>query len=121
MKNTPRVSKWHATPLGAAAEAAAAIKIAKYADLTADCIFLPLTFESMSPIISEVLRFIRHLGRRISESFKDISSGIVLIQRLSMAILRLNAVLFEEPFPLPTSMNQRRVDTHSFLPPALFK
>ena len=86
---------------GAAAEAAASRKTAKYVDLTSAYTFLPLAFETLGPINHDALCFLSELGRRLTQQSGDIREGSFLFQRLSVVIQRFNAVAFRGSFPDP--------------------
>jgi len=77
---------------GAAAEAAADRKTAKYAPLTQAYLFVPIAAETMGAINSEGTEFLDDLGRRITQVTDDNREKAFLYQRLSMLIQRYNAV-----------------------------
>ena len=81
-----------------AAEAAAQRKESKYAEIMRSHLFYPLAFETMGPINSVGLEFIRDLGHRISRVTDDPRETSFLFQRLSVAIQRFNAVVFSNSF-----------------------
>jgi hypothetical protein len=82
----------------AAAEAAAQRKEIKYAEISQTHLFYPLAFETMGPINSVGLDFIRDLGHRISCVTDDPRETSFLFQRISVAIQRFNAVVFSNSF-----------------------
>jgi len=77
---------------GAAAEAAANRKTAKYAPLTLACSFIPTAAETMGAINSDGITFLDDLGRRITKVTDDNREKAFLYQRLSVLIQRYNAV-----------------------------
>jgi hypothetical protein len=81
-----------------AAEAAAQRKESKYAEIANCHLFYPLAFETMGPINSLGLEFIRDLGHRISRATDDPRETSFLFQRLSVAVQRFNAVVFSNSF-----------------------
>ena len=86
---------------GAAAEAAAERKAAKYVDLTRELLFIPVAIETFGPICFEGQTFIRDIGKRISVITSDPRETSFLFQRLSIAIQRFNAVGFAGAFTEP--------------------
>jgi hypothetical protein len=52
----------------------------------------------MGPINAEGLSFLQELGRRITLATGDPREGSFLIQRVSMAIQRYNAIAFHSTF-----------------------
>ena len=60
-----------AVEVGAAAEAAASRKEAKYSQIINSHIFIPLAFETLGPINSKGAAFLSELGRRISTCTGD--------------------------------------------------
>ena len=54
--------------------------------------------ESFGPICAEALNFLSELGRRISVVTGDMRETTFLFQRLSIAIQRLNCILFKSSF-----------------------
>jgi hypothetical protein len=85
---------------GAAAEGAAVNKIAKYQDIIRSHIFVPLAIESMGTINKDGLAFIHEIGRRLSSVTGDNRETAFLLQRLSIANQRYNAVAIRGCFPL---------------------
>ena len=79
---------------GSAAELAANRKEEKYVELTTTHTFVPLAFETLGPICSKALVFLRELGRRLTLATDDNRETVFLFQRLSIAIQRFNAVCF---------------------------
>src|SRR5277367_1804634 len=86
---------------GGAAEAAAEKKEAKYAELAKIYQFVPIACETMGPMNSKALQFVSECGRRISAVTGDHREGSFLLQRISMAIQRFNAVRFKGSFIEP--------------------
>ena len=60
--------------------------------------FLPLAFETLDPICSKALAFLKELGRRLTLATDDKRETVFLFQRLSVAIRRYNAVCFADTF-----------------------
>jgi hypothetical protein len=83
---------------GSAAELAATRKEEKYVELTTTHTFVPLAFETLGPICSKALVFLRELGRRLTLATDDKRETMFLFQRLSVAIQRFNAVCFAGTF-----------------------
>ena len=88
----------NASAAGAAAEAAAIRKTAKYGTVALNHIFIPLAIETLGPLGSEALSFFADLGRRLSLSSDDPRETCYLFQRLSMLVQRYNAVAFRGSF-----------------------
>jgi len=86
------------TSPGAVAEAAAARKSAKYAELTTTHSFVPIAVETMGPICSEAVAFITELGRRLTLRTENPRETQFLFQRVSILIQRYNAVAFRGAF-----------------------
>ena len=87
---------------GAAAEQAAERKTTKYIHLMDRYTFVPIAVETLGPINQEGADFLAHLGRLISGVTGDSREHSFLLQRISMAIQRFNAVCFKGTFA-PTS------------------
>ena len=83
---------------GSAAELAASRKEEKYVDIATTNIFLPLAFETLNPICSKALAFLKELGRRLTLATEDKHETVFLFQRLSVAIQRCDAVCFADTF-----------------------
>jgi hypothetical protein len=83
---------------GSASEIAASRKEEKYIDLATMHTFVPLAFETLGPICSKALTFLRELGRRLTMATDNICETAFLFQRLSIAIQRFNAVCFAGTF-----------------------
>ena len=79
---------------GSAAELAATRKEEKYIELSADHIFIPIAIETLGPLCSKALVFLRELGKRLTRVTDDPRESQFLFQRLSVAIQRFNAVCF---------------------------
>jgi hypothetical protein len=79
---------------GSAAELAATRKEEKYIELSADHIFIPIAIETLGPLCSKALVFLRELGKRLTRVTNDPRESQFLFQRLSVAIQRFNAVCF---------------------------
>ena len=83
---------------GSAAELAASRKEEKYVDMAITHIFAPLAFETLGPICSKALVFLKELGHRLTLATDDKRETVFLFQRLSVAIQRYNAVCFADTF-----------------------
>jgi hypothetical protein len=83
---------------GAAAEAAANRKEAKYTDISQSHLFFPVAFETMGPINQTGSDFLSLLGRRLATVTDDPRESFFLFQRLSIAIQRYNTICFTESF-----------------------
>jgi len=77
---------------GAAAEAEADRKTAKYAPLTQVYSFIPIAAETMGAINSDGITFLDDLGRRINQVTDDNREKAFFYQWLSVLIQRYNAV-----------------------------
>ena len=76
----------------AAAELAAIRKEAKYFELLSLLHFVPLAFESLGPIGSKAMNFLKELYRRITLAMDNPLENAYLFQCLSVALQRFNAV-----------------------------
>ena len=83
---------------GAAAEAAALLKIRKYDDLLPTHDFCPVAIETLGPINEEGLEFLSELGKRASLISGDPRETAFLFQRISVAQQRWNAIAFHGTF-----------------------
>jgi hypothetical protein len=83
---------------GSAAEAATQRKELKYSELSRSYCFVALAFETMGPINADGLSFLRELGRRISITTDDRRETSFLLQRISVALQRFNAVCLTNTF-----------------------
>ena len=99
LHNTSRMS-------GAAAEATADKKTAKYAPLAQTYVFVPIAVETMGAINSDGLEFLGDLGRRITQVTDDIRESAFLFQSLSVLIQRYNAVAIQGTFAHTTSEDE---------------
>jgi len=77
---------------GAAAEDAALKKTSKYHDIVRSHIFVPLAIESLGPINKEGLDFLHEIGRRLTRVTGDNREASFLLQRISIANQRFNAM-----------------------------
>jgi len=84
---------------GAAASRAATLQRQKYSTLTSSHIFMPTAVETLGAWEGESLNFIRELERRISMVTGDSRETKFLLQRLSVAIQRGNAIAFTGSMP----------------------
>jgi len=80
---------------GAAAEAVADRKTAKYAPLTQSYLFVPIAVETMGDINRVGKEFLSDLGRRITQMTNEKREGAFLFQHLSMVIQRYNTVAIQ--------------------------
>ena len=78
----------------AVAERAECEKRAKYSSLGARYLFQPVAVETTGAMGPETLNFVKDLGRQISQTTGEPRSTEYLIQRLSVAIQRGNAISF---------------------------
>src|SRR6218665_249702 len=83
---------------GAAAEIAAERKSAKYTAILPALCFVPLAFETLGPINHEGMAFFNNLGHHLAQITGDSRETTFLYQRLSVAILRFNALAFHGTF-----------------------
>ena len=90
---------------GSAAEAAARLKVAKYADILRTHDFVPIAVETMGPINKDGLKFIDSLGHKLTLISGDPREKCFLYQRLSIIVQRCNAVSFSGSF-LPSETRQ---------------
>ena len=74
------------TSCGAAAEAAATRKRAKYAEIIQSHHFVPIAIETLRPIKMDGQRFLDSLGERLSSISGDSRENTFLYQRLSVLI-----------------------------------
>ena len=77
---------------GSVAKAAEVKKCAKYESLNRSYSFTPVAIETLGAIGPMSLKFLRALGTRIMEQSGEVSSTSYLLQRLSVAVQRANAV-----------------------------
>lgn len=83
---------------GSAAEAAAARKVQKYADIPANYIFKPIAVETLGVFSSSATEVINELGRRISLVSGEARETRFLYQRLSITVQRYNSILLYQSF-----------------------
>jgi len=83
---------------GAAAEAAATRKRAKYSSIAATHIFVPIAAETLGPLCAEAYTFLKEIGRRLTIRTGERKETSFLFQRLSVLIQRFNAVAFRGSF-----------------------
>jgi len=89
---------WNRSRAGATAEHTAALKTIKYADIMHSYDFVPLAVETLGAWSDEALNFVKLLGKRISDATGDSQETAYLLQRLSVAIQRCNAICFAGSF-----------------------
>ena len=63
-------------------------KEVKYIDMATTPTFVFLAFETLGPICSKVLVFLKELGRRLTLSTEDKHETVFLFQKLSVAVQR---------------------------------
>jgi hypothetical protein len=83
---------------GCAAENAASRKHMKYSALTSRYDFIPLAFETFSPIYNSALRILSAVGRQKSLATLDSLEAAFLFQRISIPIQRFSAICFPNTF-----------------------
>ncbi len=88
----------NAVQAASAAETAAARKESKYSALTQTHLFYPVAFETIGPLCSSGLEFLREIGKRLTLATSDPRETTFLMQRLSMVIQRFNAVCLADTF-----------------------
>ena len=88
----------NAVHAASAAETAAARKQTKYSALTQTHHFYPVAFETIGPLCSSGLKFLREIGRRLTLATSDSRETTFRMQRLSLVIQRLNAVCLADTF-----------------------
>ena len=71
---------------------------AKYADLTATHVFMPIAIETAGSWNQQAIEVIEDIERRISSITKETLETIHLFQRISVAIQRGNALSFMSTF-----------------------
>ena len=91
---------------GKAAERAAEMKTAKYADILATHDFLPIAFETLGPLNSAAATFISSLGKRLTTISGDVRESAFLFQRLSVAIQRFSCVALHDSFTTSEAEDQ---------------
>ena len=83
---------------GAAAETASKRKTEKYRNLSETYTFLPIAIETFGPINHEGADFLSTLGGQIFSLTRDNREHSFLLQRISIAIQRFNAVCIRGTF-----------------------
>ena len=83
---------------GAAAEYAAVNKTNKYTDILHTYDFTPVAVETLGAWSDSALNFVKQLGRRLTDATSDNLETAYLLQRLSVAIQRCNAICFAGSF-----------------------
>ena len=83
---------------GSVAELAAARKLDKYSDLSANYIFQPIAVENLGPLNSSALEFLSELGHKLAIHSGDERELLFLMQRISVTIQRFNSVLLHDTF-----------------------
>ena len=87
-----------ASTIAGAAELADTRKMAKYLNLASSYEVIPVAFETMGPMNSTGVEFIKDLGRKMTQRSGDTRETSFLWQRLSIALQRFNAVCFRGCF-----------------------
>ena len=93
------------SPAGAAASHAAEAKIQKYESLSASHFFVPVAIETTGVWCEEGLNFIRELGRRTSLITSDPRETSFLLQKISVAVQRGNAISVGGTPPAPSGLD----------------
>ena len=83
---------------GAAAERAAKLKSEKYRDLRHGYMFCPIAIETLGPINADGVEFVNGLGHRLARTTGDPRERAFLYQRISIIVLRCNAISFSGTF-----------------------
>jgi len=81
---------------GAAAEVAASLKEAKYADIDSRYVFEPIAVETLGVFNSSARFLLNKLGRRISAISGEAREASFLFQPASLLVQRFNAVLLRD-------------------------
>ena len=90
---------------GAAAEYAAELKTVKYSELITHYDFIPITVETLGSWSDDALSFFKSIGKRLTEVTGDTQETFYLLQRLSVAIQRCNAICFIGSFKLHDALH----------------
>ena len=85
--------------VGAAAKLSESKKLSKYQSLLSQYLFVPVALETTGVFGKDGLRFVREIGRRVTTSTGDQRSTSFLIQRISLAIQRGNAISIQGTMP----------------------
>jgi hypothetical protein len=83
-----------------AAEIAASRKEAKYCILSHSYEFFPVAIETLGPLSASSQIYLSEIGRRIAQRTSDPRETAFLLQRISVAIQRFNAVCLANTFQL---------------------
>jgi len=83
---------------GAAAEMAAARKMAKCSDLSSHFVFQPIAVETQGPLNESARELLSDVGRKIAERSGDEHEIQFLFQRISVVVQRFNGVLLHDSF-----------------------
>ena len=87
-----------AVTAGSTAELAASRKMAKYVSLAPETLFQPVALESLGVACSSTTSFVEALGRKIGEVSGDPAEVAHLWQRLSICLVRFNAIMLHYSF-----------------------
>ena len=87
-----------ATISGRAADLAASKKKTKYTAIGIYHSFFPLAFETLGPIGTESILFLKEIGRRLYIKTGDKRETAFLFQRVSMAVQRFHAAFLRDSF-----------------------
>ena len=79
---------------GASANRAAELKCTKYTDITSTHIFAPIAIDTSGSWNEQAIETFQEIGRRMTKATNDANETLYLIQRLSVAMQRGNAVSF---------------------------
>ena len=83
---------------GGAAENADTKMADKYVDLQQTYTLVPLSFETLVPINFKGVEFLQELDRRLAAISDDTRRTAFLFQRISITLLRFNAITFADTF-----------------------
>jgi len=73
-------------------------KVVKYARLSSQGEFVPISAESRGPINRDALQFLSELGKLLVETTRDVRASSFLFQRISVVVQRSNSVLLHDGF-----------------------
>jgi len=85
-----------ATDAGTVADMTAYRKTEKHSSLSSTYMFEPTAVENLGAFSSSTLDFLVELGHRISSQSGNVRESSYLLQRISVAIQRLNSVLLHD-------------------------
>ena len=97
---------WTSITAGAAAEKAFRAKELKYENLMPDNIVTPVSMETLVSWAIDGLHFIQTIGNRIAEHTAEPRSRAYLLQRISVAVQRGNAISVMGSLPPADKLNE---------------